>query len=224
MSDEILKEALTVSVGKEVEDIFSRLNSVEQHVFSHAFNKKMKLLIKKTNSGSVNIAGFKIRKGIAAAAAIGLVFAASMSVEAIRLPMIRLTETVHEKFSEIIFDKNEDAVTPELIEDYREPGFIPEGYSKRDEEKMTSIHAIVYENDEEKTIMFQQYTFNTSLAVDTEGIKTEKIRINGNEGIIYTKNGLTSIVYNDESYGYYVNGYESPETIIKIAESIEKAK
>ena len=58
------------------------------------------------------------------------------------------------------------------------------------------------------------------MAVDTEGITTEEITINGMNGIIYSKRGLTTIIVNDNSYVHMISGYESREEIIKIAESL----
>lgn len=221
MSNGIIKEALIISMERELEAIPSNVNLKDYHSFSANFEKKMKGLKKKANIKYININKFRIRKSIVAASLILIVLTASMSVEAVRMPVIRLTEKIYTEFSEILFENEDNIEVPEKIEEVYVPAYIPEGYILKEEvNNMRSMHFFFYTNEEGQEISVEQMTFNVSMAVDTEGITTEEITINGMSGIIYTKRGLTSIIVNDNRYVHFVSGYESREELIKIVESL----
>lgn len=220
MADEIFKEALKVSMEKELDTIPQNTSLNEYHNFSAEFERRMKRLIKKANIKYININKFRIRRSIAAASIIIIMAAASMHVEAVRLPVIRLTEKIYTEFSEILFNNEENIEVPETIEDVYVPAYIPKGYTLKEEEDMRLMHFFVYTNEKEQIIYVDQFTLGVSMAVDTEGITTEEITINGMNGIIYSKRGLTTIIVNDNSYVHMISGYESREEIIKIAESL----
>ncbi|WP_313343026.1 DUF4367 domain-containing protein [Sedimentibacter sp.] len=221
MVNEILKNALVISMENEINTIPSSIDLKEYHSFSAEFNKKMNRLIKKANIKYVNIDKFRVRRSIVAASLVIIIAAASMSVEALRLPVIKLTEKIYAEFSEILFDNEEDIEVPKMIEAVYVPSYMPEGYELVEESKdMKLMHFLVYSNEKGQLIMVDQYTLGVSMAVDTEGITSEEITIKEKSGIIYTKNGLTTIIINDNNYVHMISGYESREEIIKIAESL----
>ena len=219
MANEILKEALIAAMDKELEGIPSNL--ADYHSFSSGFEKKMKQLIKKAKIKYISINRFRIRRSIAAASLILIILTASMSVEAVRMPIIRLTEKIYTEFSEIIFENEDNIEVPEKIEEVYVPSYIPEGYTLKEEvNDMRSMHFFFYTNEDGQEISVEQLVLGVHMAVDTEGITTEKITINGMSGIIYTKRGLTSIIVNDNRYVHFVSGYESREELIKVVESL----
>ncbi len=220
MANEILKKALFIAMEKELETIPSNIELKEYHTFTIEFEKNMKALIKKANIKYVNINKFRIRRSIVAASLIIIIAAASMSVEAIRLPVVRLTERIYTEFSEILFDNNENIEVPETIEDVYVPSYIPEGYTLTEENNMKLMHFMYYTNEKNQEISVEQFTLGVSMAVDTEGITTEEITINGMNGIIYSKRGLTTIIVNDNSYVHLISGYENRDELIKVAESL----
>lgn len=221
MDNEILRNALLASMENELNAIPSSGDLEEYYVFSAEFDKKMKTIIKKSKIKYVNIDKFRVRRSIVAASLIIFIAAASMSVEALRLPVIKLTEKIYTEFSEILFNNEENIEVPEMIEDVYVPAYMTEGYTLIEENKdMRLMHFLVYSNDKDQLIMVDQFTLSVSMAVDTEGITTEEITIKDKSGIIYSKNGLTSIIINDNKYVYMISGYESREEIIKIAESL----
>lgn len=219
MASELLKEALIASMEKELETIPSNLK--DYHSFSAEFEGKMKRLIKKANIKYININKFRIRKSIVASLLIIIIAAASMGVEAIRLPVVRLTEKIYKEFSEILFENKDNIDVPQKIEDVYIPAYIPKGYTLKEEvNNMRSMYFLIYTNNKEQEISVEQFTLSVGMAVDTEGITTEDITINEMSGIIYTKRGLTTIIVNDNSYVHLVSGYESREELIKVTESL----
>ena len=219
MANEILKEALIAAMDRELETIPSNLT--DYHSFSINFEKKMKVLLKKANIKYININRFRIRRSIVAASLILIILTASMSVEAVRMPVIRLTEKIYTEFSEILFENEDNIEYPQKIEEVYLPSYIPEGYTLTEVvDDMRSMHFFFYTNEEGQELSVEQMTFNVSMAVDTEGITTEEITINDMNGIIYTKRGLTSIIVNDNRYVHFISGYESREELIKVVESL----
>ena len=223
MANEILKEALIAAIDKELEGIPSNL--ADYHSFSSGFEKKMKQLIKKAKIKYISINRFRIRRSIAVASLMLIILTASMSVEAVRMPIIRLTEKIYTEFSEIIFENEDNIEIPEKIEEVYVPSYIPEGYTLKEEvNDMRSMHFFFYTNEEGQELSVEQLVLGVHMAVDTEGITTEEITINGLSGIIYTKRGLTSIIVNDNRYVHFISGYESREELIKIVESLHVRK
>ncbi len=223
MANEILKEALIAAMDKELEGIPSNL--ADYHSFSSGFEKKMKQLIKKAKIKYISINRFRIRRSIAAASLILIILTASMSVEAVRMPIIRLTEKIYTEFSEIIFENEDNIEIPEKIEEVYVPSYIPEGYTLKEEvNDMRSMHFFFYTNEEGQELSVEQLVLGVHMAVDTEGITTEEITINGLSGIIYTKRGLTSIIVNDNRYVHFISGYEDREELIKVVESLHVRK
>ena len=221
MYNEILINALSASMENELNAIPSYEELEGYHIFSSEFDKKMKKIIKKTKIKYISIDKFRVRRSIVAASLLIVIAAASMSVEALRLPVIRLTEKIYTEFSEILFNNEENIDVPEYIEDVYVPAYMTEGYTLLEESNdMKLMHFMVYANEKDQHIMVDQFTLSVSMAVDTEGITTEEITIKGMNGIIYSKNGLTTIIVNDNNYVHMVSGYESREEIIKIAESL----
>lgn len=221
MANEVLKEALRISMERELETIPVNTSLIDCHAFSMDFEKKMKRLIRKANIKYININKFRIRKSIVAASLMLIILTASLGVEAIRMPVIKLTEKIYKEFSEILFENKDDIEVPQKIEEVYVPAYIPDGYTLTEEvNDMRSMHFLFYTNEEGQEISVEQLTFNVSMAVDTEGITTEEITINGMNGIIYSKRGLTSIIVNDNRYVHFVSGYESREELIKIVESL----
>jgi len=221
MSDEILRKALRISMERELETMLPDDNSSELHSFSPEFEKNMGTIIKKAKIKYINIRRFRIRKSIVAASLMVFIYAASMSVEAFRTPLIRLSEKVYTQFSAILFENEENIETPTRIKDLYVPAYIPEGYTLKEEsEDFVSMHYFIYTNEKDQFIFVDQYTLGVSMSVDTEGTTTERIMIKGMEGIIYSKNGLTTVIVNDDNYVHMVSGYVSREDIIKITESL----
>ena len=221
MDNEILINALAASMENELNAIPSSEELEGYHSFSSTFDKKMKKIIKKTKIKYISIDKFRVRRSIVAASLLIVIAAASMSVEALRLPVIRLTEKIYTEFSEILFDNEENIDVPEFIEDVYVPAYMTEGYTLLEESNdMKLMHFMVYSNEKDQLIMVDQFTLSVSMAVDTEGITTEEITIKDMNGIIYSKNGLTTIIINDNNYVHMVSGYEGREEIIRIAESL----
>ena len=220
MSAELMKKALVISMESELDSLPSNQELRKYHKFSYEFEKKMEKLIKISKIKYVTLAGYKIRRSIAAAASIIIIISASMTVEAIRLPVINFIEKIYEEFSELIFNDKEEN-SPEKIEDKNEPKFIPDGYSKLEETNYETYYQIIYSNAEKNELIYEQFTLNYDVTINTEGIITKEVFINGATGITYSQNGLTTVIFSDGIYAYSISGYEDESILKQMAESIK---
>ncbi|TWH83802.1 DUF4367 domain-containing protein [Sedimentibacter saalensis] len=220
MSAELMKKALVISMESELDSLPPNQELKKYHKFSYEFEKKMEKLIKISKIKYVTLAGYKIRRSIAAAASIIIIISASMTVEAIRLPVINFIEKIYEEFSELIFNDKEEN-SPEKIEDKHEPNFIPEGYSKLEETNYETYYQIIYSNAEKNELIYEQFTLNYDVTINTEEINTKEIFINGATGITYSQNGLTTVIFSDGIYAYSISGYEDESILKQMAESIK---
>lgn len=220
MSAELMKKALVISMESELDSLPPNQELKKYHKFSYEFEKKMEKLIKISKIKYVTLAGYKIRRSIAAAASIIIIISASMTVEAIRVPVINFIEKIYEEFSELIFNDKEEN-SPEKIENKHVPKFIPDGYSKLEETNYETYYQIIYSNAEKNELIYEQFTLNYDVTINTEGINTKEIFINGATGITYSQNGLTTVIFSDGIYAYSISGYEDESILKQMAESIK---
>ncbi|SHN78479.1 protein of unknown function [Desulfitobacterium chlororespirans DSM 11544] len=88
-------------------------------------------------------------------------------------------------------------------------------------EKRDHLEAIHYANDQGQTIRFTRYlNSNTDVRIDTEGAAVRNIMIHDKEAILAEKQGLASIVWEDDTLFSLIREIERAE-LIKMAESIK---
>ena len=76
-----------------------------------------------------------------------------------------------------------------------------------------------------QVIVFVQYNSeSSSLRVDTEEAKVEKIVINGSEGLLVEKEQLITILWHNDNSSFYLKSKTDKDLLIKIAESINYKK
>jgi hypothetical protein len=102
---------------------------------------------------------------------------------------------------------------------------VPHGFkiSKVESQEVTKI--IQYTNDKGDFIIFSQSSNeNTDMMVDTENAITQKIDINGYEGILVQKNGLNTIIWRKDNNLFSLMSKIDKNELIKAANSIKLKK
>jgi hypothetical protein len=167
------------------------------------------------------------RRIVALAAAILLIFATLFSVSATREPIVRFFINVYEKFSTVIWQDEtpSDISEPpqQSIENRYTPTWLPEGYALAPERTIEFLDQVtlIYNNSEGKEIYFSQFiASSTGLLINTEGIQTHPVQIQGYNGHYYVQNDIAFALWNDDKYGYTINGSISVEAILRMAESV----
>lgn len=146
------------------------------------------------------------------------------SVKALREPFLGFIVESYEKFSTIAFrySETQSAKSAALTQIY-EPTYVPEGFTKTDEKKLSLSYFCEYKNNNGELFTFEQSKNNGSLLnIDTENTETEKMYINKYEAIFFENKGFNTIIFSDDKYGFVITGNISKTELIQVAESIEK--
>ena len=146
-------------------------------------------------------------------------------VKAFREPAVNFIMNTYEKFSVMIFgnDQEQPDKFPVNIEEYYEPAFLPEGFELKSSEDARKFYQLEYGNNEGDLVYCSQFVIKTNrITVNTEGADFEYIEVNGHTGIYFSNEGYQYLVWNDERYGFNVNGTVSKELILEIADSLRE--
>lgn len=155
-----------------------------------------------------------------------------VSVESLRIKVLNYIIEVQEEYTSIrIKDIPIDNIettypgVPTEWENVYIPTYIPEGFKIEKAESLAVIKMIQYSNDDGQLIIFNQSTNEKmDLRVDTENAKSEKININGFEGLIVEKNGLITIAWYNNDFSFYLKSQIDKNELVKMAESIKVKK
>ena len=181
----------------------------------------MDKLIAKTKNDYVYLGSFQIRKVAVVAIIFILVSGISMSVEAVRRPVVNFFVEIYEKFTKLSFESENEIILPIVIEKFYIPGQIPKGYSLLEENNNNTFFEVVY-SDNINEIIFQQFILTSSyIGLDTEDIGMAKINIQGCDGWTYTNKNTTVILWNDGEYAFMLTGMEDLFLLEDMANSIK---
>ncbi len=149
------------------------------------------------------------------------------SVDALRVKAINLIVDIKDQYTgftlEDIPDKT-DQISNQIPPDWNGyyPNYVPEGFTIAGAEKRNVLSTIYFEDNQGKTIRFSQYSStNTDLRIDTENADVQQILIHDIEALLVEKQGLVSIIWENE-YLFYLTGEADKKELIKMAESVEK--
>lgn len=186
------------------------------HEFSDEFNRKMEKMIKKHFSQKT-----KKRVAVIMIAAVLLICGFSMSISAIREPILKFFVETYEKFSSITFGVQDDCENTILPIEKCEIGYIPDGFNLDTYMEIGDGYLWTY-NDGTNYIKINQFLISDySLNVDTENTNYSEILINGYGGITFENKGCVNIIFSDDKYCYDIFGNIEYDEIKKIAESIK---
>lgn len=182
------------------------LNSIPQEsevniVPSKQFEKKMLKLIKTEKAGHINRVNHSGRRIVASVAAVLIILIMSMSVSAIRMPVINFLKETWENFTHLFTSEtiNSEPIE-ESIENIMTFDHIPTGFEESFN-TYNNLQAItVWENNKGEQITLVQSLGSVDMTLDTEGIEFTEISINNQQAYTYTNKSITSIVWSDNKY------------------------
>lgn len=163
-------------------------NVDKEYQFSKAFEKKMKHLIRKEKYLDIRVGAQKAAKKVAIFVLIlaAVMFTVTMSVEALRNKFFEvLKTTVSDAF---LYTYSVEGEEGEFA--VRKPGYIPEGYELKTEEKNETMYYALYEKSRGGQITFMQMFISEgqTLLADSEYDYEENIEICGKPARIYRYN------------------------------------
>ena len=214
-----LYDALTPEYDNLIHD------TVEAHVFSAKFEKKMKKLIKrrkKTYYRIINTVGKRV-----ACAVLAFLVASSvtvLSVKALREAVADFFISIYEKFS-TVQPINEEDTAPLTIEEIYGITYGIEGYEIILEEKTDSRFFRIYVKDN-IVIYFSQYIKDAYAPdINTENAEIITIDINGYSAMYFLDNNdFHNLIWDNGEYIINIDSNCGKDALIDIAKSVQKVE
>lgn len=211
----------------------------QENTFPHELDARMKKLIRYRKFRDDFLQACKKgSKVFAKVAMVLIIMGVSLGVlaatsEAARHKIINFAIEVEKEFTNIHFqhdpkkeDKSNESSLDMIPKDWSNvyiPSYIPEGFKIINTVLNSSAKTIFYANEEGLQITFRQYNSEKmELMIDTEDVQIERILINGVEGLISEKEGLTILVWHDYGNSFYLGSEIEREEIVKMAKNIRK--
>ena len=217
-----LKKALAIYRDDLLRQIPDDGELQQKQSFSAYFEEKMRKLIQKASASPQQLHLQMARRIAAIFLIFTLTTAALMSVEAIRVPILRFFAEVHQTFTRIVFGAEEETfVFPEGIEQVFVPGFVPEGFAL-EFELLDTAFAIQNYRDGEAYFEWSQYSSNVALHVDTEGTTTEEIMQGGISYLYFENKGVHTLIWEQSGYIFTCDGTIGKDALLEIAKSLQE--
>ena len=218
MSREEFKAAFREVISSEFAQIPTDEDSID-FTFSEKFIKRMDKLIraqKKSYYKFINTAGKRVAVIFAA---IITLFTASLSVKAIREPVVRFIKQVYETFIHYTFEGD---IQPKIKKEF----FIktlPDGFIQHDKIESDLAITTSYVNDNNTIKFTQQSTNNANHFFDNESGTLTKVTISGINVDIYESENIKHAVWTDEGYFFKLTclGEINIDSVTMMIESIQ---
>ena len=219
MSKDEFKNAFREVIAAEFSHIPCDEDSID-YTFSERFNKKMNKLIKAQRKPYYFLINTAAKKVAVYFVIFATLITASMSVKAIREPVVNFIVEVYENFTRYFFDGD----TADNIKKKYEISELPKGFSRFNTMETDTDFTVIYQGSENNSIIFTQSTTeNKIFDIDNqkETPKTEKV--NGIDIHIYTYEKDKFVFWSDNGYFFQITAYGDidDETLIKMIKSIK---
>lgn len=170
---------------------------IKEHDFSPEFENKMKKLIKHQKRK----VGNKWSKRAAVVLLIlGLTLSIGMSVEAVRLRVIKMMTVIFDKFTAISYERVGGQIGGDQKVEYR-LNYIPKGFVEIEKKEVFEDIQIIYENKSGQKIVFMQVEVaGNQVVVDTENTEMEKVLMGGEEVYYYENKGSKNLIWFEGEY------------------------
>ena len=214
----VLKEAFQEIDKWEYENL--HLEALEEVIPSPAYIKRMERLMKWQKRSCwkyVNTVGKRIAM---IAVVIALAFGLSMSVSAVREPVVKFFVHIYERFVEFFYDDDVVTKAPSTIETVYTLGYVPEGYELESCEIGKTMVVFIWTNSAGEQVVFSQKVLTANDLIDYENADYEIVYSKGTKILFVRKNNKKSYYWNSEEYFFtLILPIEIPEE--GIAKSIE---
>lgn len=220
MFEDNFRKALYDALTPEYDNLFP--DTVEEHVFSSKFEKKMKKLIKRRKKPYYRIIN-TVGKRVACALLAFLVASSVtvLSVKALREAVADFFISIYEKFS-TVQSADETGTAPEIIEDIYEITYDLSGFTIYYEDYNEYSRYITYIKDD-IVIDYEQYTKEMyDKNVNTEDAEISTLIINGHEAFYFQDNNqYYNLIWDNGDYIISLGSNIGEDTLIDIAESVQ---
>ena len=203
-------------------------NSDINWIASAEFEKKAQKLIKHSKRDYWYLINTSFKRAAVIVAAILVLLGFSMSIKAIREPVVRFIIETYEKYTNIFFGNDDTELNlPRTIEQKYTITAIPEGYTFLSMEEMPLNRKLIWRNKDNEEIIFNQgVLYNANMTIDTEDSSYEYVMVDSYNAIYLTKWNMQIIIWENGIYKFSINCSTSIsyEELIDIAESLTEEK
>ncbi len=213
LTDALLSEYLSAFEKKRLAALDEK--KLPLHIFSQDFENKMAALIRRANRRYITVLGIRMRRLVAVCALLALLLSGCAAVRLIGNILIERQK----EYSRFSF--------PAVTEEMRQREFVfvtppvPEGFTVAESTQLHAMQIIRYEDGSGHYIEFFQGDIRGLASyVDTEGVKTYPIKINGHKGVTHTKNGYHYIMWVDGINSFEFSGECDFEFLKSVAENL----
>ncbi|MBH1940177.1 DUF4367 domain-containing protein [Mobilitalea sibirica] len=190
---------------------------------------RQELRKKKRNDNRIRVMRQLKKAAIFILLLVGVNYFLVISVDAYRVRFFNTIMNIQERFTQIDYVKDSNQTTiPDNWDGYYYPSYIPEGYQLDSVIGDTRLVRVIHYVKEDQKIIFQQFTGQPSIQVDSEGGIVERIEIFGDQKAVFVeKENYRSISWTFDDRVFFLQSSDIDITknhLIKIAESLEIKK
>lgn len=213
-------EALQKVFNEEFEKDMNELDQMEDHVFSVKHEKKMKKLIKRQKKPYFKLICTGGRRAACIIAAIIILSASALSVEAVRKAIFDFIISVFSDHNVITVEEGTDSGYPETIEEEYYISELPEGFVEKDYVR-TNHYIDFYYTSEEKWVKFTQYVKSKyEKNYDNEHFQEyERVMIGDQEYIVIKLKDRVIYVWDNGKYIFELRSNMNKEQSLELCKS-----
>lgn len=192
-----------------------------EHIFSDAFEKKMKKLIKEQRRRAGRAKRKHMMRRIGGMAA-GIVLIGGIlvtNVDALRIPISDFFFDIRNRYTDIIMSRQINYDISDKLQQYM-PEYMPEGFVITNVAEQADEVSVTCENDGGEFYVLDFWVTARNTSIDTEDTVWEKETIQGFPAKIVQKDDRTYITWMPNEHQYYLAGQITKEEGICILESV----
>jgi hypothetical protein len=222
------REALEEALRKSFADYHRQFPDSEEEIhLGKDYENYMDGLIRRSKNPTP--LHFRTAWGRAAcvAAAVLIAFTCSMTVSAVRTPVVNFLTNAYDQFTEILFDDADIEKAPSTIETVYTLGYVPEGYELHLESLEKKASSFVWKNIDGDSVEFDQLLLGIRITVDNEVNEFVHFDVDGTEILFKEKYGKKTYFWNTNEYQFclYITDEDiSTEDGIELIRSVVEYK
>ena len=172
------------------------IDFTEEIHFSEKYERYMARLLRAQKKPWWQYTNTVAKKVAVIALVILLTFGASMSVSAVRKPVVEFIVNVYERFVEIFFGEDDIAEASCELETIYTLGKLPEGYELVECQYRTHFVKFTWKDEEEHSIKLSQYIFDSKATYDYENSNYMIVNMSGLKVAIIEKQDRKMFCWN----------------------------
>ena len=196
---EVLEEALRQCCADYCEEIPCSEEDID---LGEDYEKYMNSLIRRSKKPFRRCFDTAGKRAAGIAAAFLVMIGCSISISAVREPIVGFLTNTYDKYVELFFDENDVEKAPTKIETVYTLGAVPEGYVQESTFLNEVRSSITWINDKNHQIILTQTVLDGNITVDNEHNELETVEMNGMTVIYIVTQHYRCYFWNDNEYQF----------------------